>query len=227
MSLVIAIDGPSGSGKSTVSRAVAKQLNLAYLDTGAMYRAAAVEVARHGALDQVEAMPALVEAMELVIALDPTAPVVYLDGEDISELIRSPDVSAKVSRVSTVPGVRQVMIALQQAVIGRERTPAGWAQGRGVVAEGRDITTVVAPDAEARLLLTASPKTRLARRAAEVHGAASGAALAATADAVHRRDRDDSTVAEFLQPAPGVVLVDSTELSLEQTIAQVLALVAS
>jgi len=223
---VIAIDGPSGSGKSTLARGVAEHLGLAYLDTGAMYRAAALWVAENGALDSPEVMPGLVEAMDLVVGLDPRAPTFHVAGRDVGEAIRAPETSAMVSRVSTVIPVRQVMLRRQRAIIGLERTPAGWAQGRGVVAEGRDITTVVAPDAETRLLLTASPAIRLARRTAELAEAGAAPTAAAMQDQVLRRDRDDGTVAQFTAPAPGVVLVDSTTMDAEQVLAHVLALVA-
>jgi len=225
MSLVIAIDGPSGSGKSTLARGVAQRLHLAYLDTGAMYRAAALWVARNGALDSPERMPGLVEAMDLVVGLDPDAPTLHLAGQEISQAIRAPETSTMVSRVSTVIPVRHVMLLHQRAIIARERTSEGWAQGRGVVAEGRDITTVVAPDADTRLLLTASPAIRLARRTAELAQAGAAPSVAAMQDQVLRRDRDDATVAEFTAPAPGVVLVDSTTMDAAQTLDYVLGLV--
>jgi len=226
MSLVIAIDGPSGSGKSTLARAVAQRLRLAYLDTGAMYRAAALWVACNGALDNPAGMPGLVETMDLAVGLDPAAPTLHLAGQDIGQAIRAPETSTMVSRVSTVIPVRHVMLRRQRAIIARERTPEGWAQGRGVVAEGRDITTVVAPDAEARLLLTAAPAVRLARRTAELQQTGAAPTAAAMQDQVLRRDRDDATVAEFTAPAPGVVLVDSTTMDAAQTLDYVLALVS-
>ncbi|MDR1799846.1 MAG: (d)CMP kinase [Bifidobacteriaceae bacterium] len=223
--LVIAIDGPSGSGKSTVSKAVARQLGLAYLDTGAMYRVAAVWLERHGALDRPELMPGLIDTMPLELSLDPDDQFFRLEGEDISALIRSTTVSTYVSKVSTCLGARAVLVARQQAVVAAEQQPGGWSGGRGIVAEGRDITTVVAPEAAVRVLLTASERARLARRALEVHGAADAAALAATADQVVRRDRDDSTVAQFMEAPAGVTVVDSSALTIEQTVQAVLDLV--
>ncbi|MDR0627265.1 MAG: (d)CMP kinase [Bifidobacteriaceae bacterium] len=214
---VIAIDGPSGSGKSTVAKALATRLGLAYLDTGAMYRAAAVYAERAGLLDSPEALPALVEAMPLTIGLDPAQPSVQLDGEDISELIRSGPVSAFVSRLSTVLPVRAVLVARQRALVAAHRRP-------GSVVEGRDITTVVAPDADVRVLITASEAARLRRRALDRHGQADGAAIAATRDEVVRRDRDDSAVAQFMEAPEGVTLIDSSELSIDQTVQAVLKL---
>jgi cytidylate kinase len=159
--------------------------------------------------------------------LDPANQQVYLDGDDVTQAIRSPQVSAQVSLVSTQRPVRELLVDIQRALVARERTPLGWAKGRGVVAEGRDITTVVAPDADVRVLLTASPAARLARRALEVHGNAGQEALAATSDQVLRRDRDDSTVAQFEAAAPGVTVVDSSDLTLDQTVQAVLDLVAA
>ncbi|MDR2381647.1 MAG: (d)CMP kinase [Bifidobacteriaceae bacterium] len=215
---VIAIDGPSGSGKSTVAKTIAKRAGWAYLDTGAMYRAAAVWAERAGALDRPEVLPQLVRTMPLKVPLDPGDQRIYLGDEDISELIRTSFVSALVSRVSTVIPVRHVLVALQQQIVAEHRAA-------GIVVEGRDITTVVAPDADVRVLLTASPQVRLTRRALDQLGQADAAALAATEDEVHRRDRDDSTVAEFMTAPPGVTPIDSSELDIEQTVQAVLALV--
>jgi cytidylate kinase len=214
---VIAIDGPSGSGKSTVAKAIAKRLGWAYLDTGAMYRAAAVWVEEHGALDQPARMPGLVSAMPLEISLDPSAPRVALGDRDVTSLIRASSVSTLVSRVSTVIPVREVLVAWQRRLVAERRDP-------GIVVEGRDITTVVAPDADVRALVTASPAVRLRRRALDQFGQADAAAVAATEDEVLRRDRDDSTVAEFLQAPPGVTLIDSSDLTVDQTVDAVLAL---
>ncbi|MDR2373548.1 MAG: (d)CMP kinase [Bifidobacteriaceae bacterium] len=214
---VIAIDGPSGSGKSTVAKALAARLGLAYLDTGAMYRAAALAAARAGLLDQPEALPGLVKGMALEISLAADGPAVRLDGEDVTEAIRSAAVSGSVSKLATVIPARRVLVDRQRAIVAAHRQP-------GIVVEGRDITTVVAPEADVRVLITASESARLRRRALERHGQADAAAMAATVDEVLRRDRDDSTVAEFVQAAPGVTLIDSSDLSIEQTVAAVLKL---
>lgn len=224
--LVVAIDGPAGSGKSSVAKGTARALGLAYLDTGAMYRAATWWCREQGVdLDDGPKVATVVAAMPLVMGLDPVAPSVHVSGVDIGEVIRRSEISAAVSKVATNLDVRAGLVARQQAVVDAERV-GGFSAGRGVVVEGRDITTVVAPDAQVRVLLTASAATRLARRATEVHGTASAQTVAATRDQVLRRDADDSTVVEFHQAAPGVTTVDSTDLDLDQTIAAVLALVA-
>ncbi len=226
MSLVVAIDGPSGSGKSSVSRAVARRLALAYLDTGAMYRAATWWCLSEGVdLADVAAVADEVRRLPLVMGLDPVRPSVHVAGVDVAGPIRETWVSEQVSALSTNLAVRAELVARQRDLVATERT-GGFSSGRGVVAEGRDITTVVAPDAEVRVLLTANAAARLARRALEVHGAADEAAVAATRDQVLRRDARDATVVEFQRPAEGVELVDSSDLDLPQTVEAVLDVVA-
>jgi len=225
--VVVAIDGPSGSGKSTVSRVVAERLGLAYLDTGAMYRAATWWALHRGVpLTDSAAVAALVHDMPLVMGVDPRSPGVHVDGVDVGEVIRDTAISAAVSAVATNLEVRAELGRRQRAEIAAQGASSSFSGGRGVVAEGRDITTVIAPDADVRLLLIASEEARLARRAREVHGSADAAAVAATRDQVVRRDADDSTVAQFLVAADGVVTVDSSELDLEQTVRAVLDVVA-
>jgi cytidylate kinase len=225
--VVIAVDGPSGSGKSSVSKAVARRLGLAFLDTGAMYRAATLWCTRRGVdLADTDAVARAVRVMPLVMGLDPEAPTVHLDGEDVGAQIRTTAVSTEVSKVATNLEVRAELRRLQREIIETEATGAGWSGGAGVVAEGRDITTVVAPDADVRVLLTASEEARLRRRSLEVHGAADAAAVAATRDQVVRRDRDDSTVSQFAVAADGVVTVDSSDLDFDQTVDAVLDVVA-
>lgn len=216
--IVVAVDGPSGSGKSTVSRQVAQLLGLSYLDTGAMYRALTlwclerpVDLADH------DAVAKAARDLPLVMGTDPRSPRVLLDGSDVGVLIRTTEVSEHVSAVATNLDVRAEMRRRQRALIAAD--PAG------TVAEGRDITTVVAPDADVRVLLTADAHARLARRAQELHGSTDEASLAATRDQVLRRDADDSTVSQFIVAADGVVTVDSSTLTLEQTVQAVLSLV--
>jgi cytidylate kinase len=214
--LVIAIDGPSGSGKSTVARAVAQRLGLNYLDTGAMYRALtwwALE--RRIDLADTDAVAEAARAVPLQIGTDPAAPSIAVDGVDVGAAIRETRISEAVSAVATNLAVRAEMVRRQQQLI----STGGW------VVEGRDITTVVAPEAPVRVLLLARQAERLARRARDVHGEADEAALAATRDQVVRRDAQDSTVAAFTEAAPGVTVVDSSDLSVEQTVDAVLALV--
>jgi CMP/dCMP kinase len=205
--LVVAIDGPSGSGKSTVSRLVARRLELEYLDTGAMYRAVCWACLERG-VDLADE------------AADGT--FVRIDGRDVGGDIRTTRVSGSVSTVAANQGVRAELRRRQRDLIAQART----GERRGVVAEGRDITTVVAPDADVRILLTASENARLARRAREVHGSDDASALAATHDQVVRRDVDDSRVAQFLEAADGVVRLDSSGLTLEETVDTVIAVIA-
>lgn len=226
--IVVAIDGPSGSGKSSVSRAVAKALGLAFLDTGATYRAATWWCLEQGiALDDTAAVADAVRAMPLVLGVDPSNPTVSVGGTDIGAAIRETAISAAVSAVATNLEVRAELGRLQRAAIDAERDTSSFSGGRGVVAEGRDITTVVAPDADVRVLLTASEEARLARRARDVHGSADEAAVEATRDQVLRRDADDSTVVQFHVAADGVVTVDSSHLDFDQTVQAVLDVVAS
>ncbi|MBW3070300.1 MULTISPECIES: bifunctional cytidylate kinase/GTPase Der [unclassified Actinomyces] len=228
MGIVVAIDGPSGSGKSTVSKRVAAALGLAYLDTGAMYRAAAWWCERTGIdLDDAEAVTHAVQAMPLVMGLDPEAPGVTCDGVDIAEAIRDPHVSTVVSKVATNLDVRAEMARLQREIIRAEAgaLAGSFSRGAGIIAEGRDITTVVAPDADVRLLLTASEQARLARRAADLDAAGKAVDAAALRDQVVRRDRDDATVSQFLTAPEGVTAVDTSNLTLEETITRVTALV--
>lgn len=216
--IVVAIDGPSGSGKSTISRRVARELGLSYLDTGAMYRAATWWCLDQGIpLTDADAVAEAVADMPLRMGLDPDDPGVQVGGTDITAAIRSTQIASAVSKVATNLAVRREMKRRQREVIATE-TQGGRSGGRGVVAEGRDITTVIAPDAHVRLLLTASEEARLARRAREVHGRDDADAVAATIDQVLRRDRDDSTVASFLTASDGVTTVDSSALSLEETV---------
>ena len=226
MSIVVAIDGPSGSGKSSVSRRVAQRLGLAYLDTGAMYRAATWWAVHEGVdLADTDAVAALVRDMVLVMVVDPRAPEVWVGGIDVTAAIRETAVSTAVSAVATNLDVRAELARRQRAEIAFQCEPGSWADGRGIVAEGRDITTVIAPDADVRLLLTASEEARLARRAREVHGSDDAAAVEATRDQVVRRDADDSAVAQFRTAADGVVTVDSSALDLDQTVDAVLGVV--
>ena len=207
--LVVAIDGPSGSGKSSTARGVAEKLGLAYLDTGAMYRAAAWLVAEEGATDPAE-ITRLIDAAVLDISTDPQAFRISINGHDVTAAIREPRISQFVSTVATIQPVRDLLAARQREIIA--------AATGGIVAEGRDITTVVAPDAPVRVLLVADPQARIARREAELAGAANTAEVT---DQIVRRDRDDSTVAAFTEAAEGVTVIDSTHLDLAEVIDQI------
>jgi CMP/dCMP kinase len=214
--LVIAIDGPSGSGKSSTARGVADRLGLAFLDTGAMYRAVTWLALEEGVdLDDRGAVAELLTHASLDIDMDPRRPAIVINGVDVSEAIRAPEVSAAVSAIATNLDVRADLIARQKALIADAVD--------GIVAEGRDITTVVAPEAEVRVLLVADPLARVARRHAEL--AEHEVDVDDVHDQVIRRDRDDSLVAEFESAAPGVHVVDSTSLSLEEVIETICAFV--
>jgi CMP/dCMP kinase len=216
--LVVAVDGPSGSGKSSVSREVAARLGLRYLDTGAMYRALTWWVLDRGADPADQPLVAqLVRELPLAIGTSPSVTLLTVDGRDVSAEIREPRISAAVSAVATNLAVRAELVRRQQAIIADDEA--------GIVVEGRDITTVVAPDADARVLLTASEQARLARRALEVHGRDDDDAIEATRDHVVRRDAQDATVADFLEAGDGVTVVDSSDLSFEETVEAVLAIV--
>ncbi|MCI1914666.1 MAG: bifunctional cytidylate kinase/GTPase Der [Bifidobacteriaceae bacterium] len=216
--ITVAIDGPAGVGKSSVSKALAKDFGLAYLDTGAMYRAAT-----WWCLDQnidLDDQQAVIDAVldfctqHLDITVNPDDPRVLCDEKDISEEIRSHDVSSSVSRVSSIPQVRQILIDAQRRLIARESGDESFSQGRGVVAEGRDITTVVAPKADVRVLLTAREEVRQARRS----GQAKIKAAHVGKDDVAARDKADSKVTSFLTAARGVTTVDNSEMNFEQTL---------
>lgn len=219
--LVVAVDGPSGSGKSSVSRAAASALGIGYLDTGAMYRAVTWWCLEEGVdLDDQEAVAQAARDIPLEMGTDPTSPSVRVSGREIEDDIRTTRVSEVVSKVATNTLVRPILQQLQRELIDRIATETG-----GVVAEGRDITTVVAPDADVRVLLTASVEARLRRRSKELHGHDADHAVEATRDQIVRRDADDSTVSEFTKAADGVHLVDTSDLDFEQSIAALLDVV--
>lgn len=218
---VVAIDGPSGSGKSSVSKQVARALGFAFLDTGAMYRALTWWCLEHDVdLDDQAAVVEAARRLPLVIGTDPDRPTVSVGDIDVAAAIREPRISTRVSEVAMIIPVREILRDLQRALI----SEAGATQG-GVVAEGRDITTVVAPDAQVRILLTASEDARLARRARELHGDAHAESMAATRAQVVDRDRADSTVSQFTVAADGVTTVDTSDLDFDESVAAVLQVV--
>lgn len=223
----VAIDGPAGVGKSSTSKALAKYYGFAYLDTGAMYRACAWWCLKQGIdLDAEQVDERLVTETvgefftedHFDIAVDPDAPVVTADGMDISEAIRSSEVSSHVSKVSNIIPVRNVLIAAQRAYIAREADKESFSGGLGVVAEGRDITTVVAPDAEVRVLLTAREEVRQARRTGQT-------AKGVGAEDVAARDRMDAKVTNFTTAADGVVTVDNSDMDFAHTLDTLIGLV--
>lgn len=211
---VIALDGPSGSGKSTVARAVARELGWRYLDTGATYRAATLAVLRSGvALDDVDAVAKTVEAARIVVSTDPDRAGTTLDGEDVSTVIRGPEVTQAVSAVSAVPEVRVRMVALQRSLAGAD----------GAVLEGRDIGTAVFPEAPVKVFLDASPAVRASRRAGDADtGVVAGGDVA---EDLARRDKlDSSRAASPLVPADDAVHLDSSSLDAAAVVQRVLEL---
>lgn len=219
--LIVAIDGPSGSGKSSVSKAVARELGVGFLDTGAMYRALTWWCLEEGVdLDDQAAVAQAARDLPLQMGTDPAAPGVQVSGREVNQDIRTTRVSEVVSKVATNTDVRPVLQRLQRELMGQIAEQTG-----GVVAEGRDITTVVAPDADVRILLTASEAARLRRRSKELHGHDEDHAVEATRDQIVRRDKDDATVSEFTQAADGVVELDTSDLDFEQSVAAVLRIV--
>jgi len=224
--LIVAIDGPSGTGKSTISRLVAQNQGLAYLDTGAMYRALTWWCLHQGIdLSDHEAVADGAAIMPLRINTDPANPTFAVGDHDITGDIRSERISTRVSEVATNLKVRPLLQEQQRRAIEAEVMPGGFSQGRGIVAEGRDITTVVAPQAQVRVLLVADEHVRLARRSNELHGRADAQALAATRDQVVRRDAQDGTVSNFTTAAAGVSTVDTSQMTVDQAVAAVLELV--
>lgn len=214
-SLVVAIDGPSGSGKSSTSRGVADRLGVAYLDTGAMYRAMTWALLQAGTdLDDPSAISAAAAGVGLESGTDPLDPTIHVNGVDVAEAIRGEDVTDSVSQVSAVPRVREQLVDLQRATIA--------ARDNRIVVEGRDIGSTVAPDADFKFFLIADAAARAARRAAE-HGSDD---TAATELALARRDEIDSTrAASPLVKADDAVIVDSTYLTLEEVIDAIVAMV--
>lgn len=212
---VVAVDGPSGAGKSTVSRLLATRLGARYLDTGAMYRAVTWAVLGAGiSLDDVPAITELVSKIRLDVSTDPETPLIEVDGRSVDNEIRSTAVTKAVSAVSAVPEVRRILVQLQRELIG----------GGAIVVEGRDIGSVVAPDASLKVFLTASADARAGRRSTEL-GATGPEDLVATAADLTRRDRLDSTRATSpLQPAAGAILIDATHLGIEEVVAQLVEL---
>lgn len=214
-SLVIAIDGPAGSGKSSTSRGVAQRLGLRYLDTGAMYRAMTWHLLTQDvSLDDVDAVAGRAADAKIVAGTDASAPTIKLGGVDVSVEIRSDATTAAVSQVSAIPRVRQLLKEMQRSIIG----PGG------IVVEGRDIGTVVAPDAGLKIYLVADPGARAERRAAELTDQHERD-VASVEAALLRRDVLDSTrVASPLAAASDAVVLDTTYLALGEVIGAVVEL---
>ncbi len=209
---IVAVDGPAGSGKSSVSREAARRLGFGYLDTGAAYRALTwatlqgmISIANLSA-EEID------NAFEYSISLDPEDYWVKVSGQSVTEVIRSSDVAAAVSQIAQNPEVRKYMLKLTRALVEQSTFS-------GVIVEGRDITTVIFPEAKTRVLLTASEEVRLARRAAELPPGS------LTSKQVSERDKKDAEIVDFMAPANGVSLLDSTNLTFDQTVSALVELV--
>jgi cytidylate kinase len=215
--IVVAIDGPAGAGKSTVARRVADRLGFIYINSGAMYRAVALWALRTGTgLDDMHRLEALARAAKIEFGIGDG--LVYLNGENVTEAIRTPEVSMAASKVSVVPGVRRALIPLQRGI----------AEESSVVMEGRDIGSVVFPDAKIKVYLDAKPGERARRRALELQDRGESANVEAVTASLQERDERDRTRQEApLLQAPDAQLIDSTGLSLDEVEEKVLQLVRS
>jgi CMP/dCMP kinase len=211
--LVIAIDGPSGAGKGTISRTISRALGYRHIDTGAMYRAIGWKALHEGVdLDD----EATVVALARRAALSVEGGLVSIDGHDVTRAIRTPEIDRAATRVARLPGVRAVLVALQ-----REQAAAG-----AVVMEGRDIGTVVCPDADIKIYLDASAEERARRRVNDPAHTGGGSGQAAVAEAIAARDRSDTTRAVSpLMVAPDAILIDTTAMSIDDVVQRVMALV--
>jgi len=215
----VTLDGPSGTGKSSVARDVARQLGASYLDTGAMYRAATVAVLDAGvSLDDKIAVARAVTAADIHVGTSARREVVTVDGVDVRERIRGAEVTRAVSPVSAVPAVRRLLVARQRELV---------AAADAVVVEGRDIGTVVLPEATLKVYLTASPDVRAQRRAAQL-GVTDPDKIAALAQDLRRRDEYDSKRADSpLRPAEDAVVVDSTDMDKRAVVERILELASA
>ena len=211
---IVAIDGPAGSGKSSVSKACAKELGFGYLDTGAAYRALTFAVQNLDLKVAGQSAEQIAADFDYSISLDPEDYWVKVGELDVTYEIRTPEVGSGVSEFAGLAQVRQYMLTLTRSLV------EACAEA-GIIVEGRDITTKVFPDAQTRILLTASEEVRLGRRSAELPEGT------IVADQVTKRDQNDSKVVDFLVPADGVILVDSSELDFDQTVRAVTALVVN
>jgi cytidylate kinase len=210
--VVVAVDGPAGSGKSSVSKKAALELGFGYLDTGAGYRALTLTALKNDLNLETVGELDLAAIFPYSISTDPSKYWVKVGSDDLTEGIRSKEVELNVSKVAAQPKVRAFMREITRSI-------AAGCQMPGIIVEGRDITTVVLPDAQTRVLLTASEEVRLGRRAVDLQ--ADGSISAQVSD----RDKKDSKVVDFLNPAPGVTLLDTTDLSLEGSVAALVDLI--
>lgn len=216
MKKVIAIDGPAGAGKSTIAKAIAEKLAYTYIDTGAMYRAVALAAIRAGvAEDDEQGLTALAAAADIDMRVEGGVNRIFLNGEDVTEAIREPKVGAAASPVSAVGGVREHLVAAQRRLAGRGQ----------VVMDGRDIGTVVLPDADCKIFLTAEPEERVERRYNELAAKGLDTTREAVREDISTRDwRDSHRENSPLRQAEDAVLLDSTGMSIDEVLARVVEL---
>ena len=212
----VAIDGPAGAGKSTVARLVAEKLGYIYVDTGAMYRTVTLKALREGAdLNDPAALERLAERIDIRLLPEAGGQRVLMDGEDVTERIRAPDVTEAVSRVASVPGVRRVLVKMQRDMAAR----------RGVVMDGRDIGTNVLPDAEVKVFMTASVRIRAERRWKEIRDREPAVTIESLMRAIEERDRRDSERETApLRRADDALLLDTSEISADEAAERVVRL---
>lgn len=221
---IIAIDGPASSGKSTTARLVARRLGYLYLDTGAMYRAITLKALRAGVdLDDEKALEKLARDSTLRMNFENEQPMVFLNGEEVTSQIRSPEVSDSVSKVSAYPGVRGAMVALQREFASDIVGSASGGKEGGIVAEGRDIGTVVFPGAEVKIFLTCDLKERTKRRYLELESQGISRSPDEIRENLSKRDEIDSTRENSpLVEAEEAVVVDTTNLTIQEQVEEVL-----
>jgi len=215
MGIIVAVDGPAGAGKSTVARLCAERLGFALVDTGALYRAVALRARRAG-LDWTDepAVAALAASLRIEFRLENGVNHILIDGEDATDAIRSPEMSRGASMVSARPAVRAALLELQRRL--------ARAEPRGAVLEGRDIGTVVFPDAPVKVFLTASPEERARRRHEELHAKGSDVSFESVLADQIARDRDDSTRAVApLRPADDALILDSTGFGIDAVVGRI------
>ena len=212
--LQIAIDGPAGAGKSTIAKMVADKLGLLYLDTGAMYRACAYYLKQHSALEDEKKIAELLGKMEL--SFDESGKIIYLNGEDVSAVIRTPEITELTSKVSSNAKVRELLVRKQQEIAGV----------RGVIMDGRDIGTVVLPQAQVKIFLTASLESRAQRRLLDLAQKGIKSDLATVMEDLAKRDKQDSTREHSpLKQADDAVVIDTSEMSIDDVIKNILLII--